>query len=104
MAQHLLDNLRSTDAVFRIGGEEFLLILPGLDAAGATSRMESLRAQLAQIGQPTRIGALPVTLSAGIALWPNHGEGLDGLLQAADVALYTAKRNGRNRVQLAATG
>ncbi len=104
VAQHLLDNLRSTDAVFRIGGEEFLLILPGLDAAAATSRMESLRAQLAQIGQPTRIGALPVTLSAGIALWPDHGEGLDGLLQAADVALYTAKRNGRNRVQLAATG
>jgi diguanylate cyclase (GGDEF)-like protein len=101
VAQHLLDNLRSTDAVFRIGGEEFLLILPGLDAAAATSRLESLRAQLALIGQPTRIGALPVTLSAGIALWPAHGEGLDGLLQAADVALYTAKRNGRNRVQLA---
>ncbi|MFI8745717.1 histidine kinase N-terminal 7TM domain-containing protein [Pseudomonas sp. NPDC077186] len=101
VAQHLLDNLRSTDAVFRIGGEEFLLILPGLDAAAATSRLESLRAQLAQIGQPTRVGTLPVTLSAGIALWPAHGDGLDGLLQAADVALYTAKRNGRNRVQLA---
>lgn len=101
VAQHLLDNLRSTDAVFRIGGEEFLLILPGLNAQSAELRIEVLRAQLATSAQPTRVGALPVTLSAGIALWPEHGEHLDSLLHAADVALYAAKRSGRNRVELA---
>ncbi|WP_395504873.1 histidine kinase N-terminal 7TM domain-containing diguanylate cyclase [Ectopseudomonas hydrolytica] len=101
VAKHLLDNLRSTDAVFRIGGEEFLLILPGLDAQAATARLEALRTQLSQVGQPTRIGTLPVTLSAGIAIWPAHGQGLDSLLQAADVALYRAKRDGRNRVEVA---
>ncbi|EJO92176.1 PAS/PAC sensor-containing diguanylate cyclase [Ectopseudomonas mendocina DLHK] len=101
VAKHLLDNLRSTDAVFRIGGEEFLLILPGLDAQAATARLEALRTQLSLVGQPTRIGTLPVTLSAGIAIWPAHGQGLDSLLQAADVALYRAKRDGRNRVELA---
>ncbi|MBA4243805.1 MAG: diguanylate cyclase [Pseudomonas sp.] len=101
VAKHLLDNLRSTDAVFRIGGEEFLLILPGLDAQAAMARLEALRTQLSQVGQPTRIGTLPVTLSAGIAIWPAHGQGLDSLLQAADVALYRAKRDGRNRVEVA---
>lgn len=80
---------------------EFLLILPGLDAQAATARLEALRTQLSQVGQPTRIGTLPVTLSAGIAIWPAHGQGLDSLLQAADVALYRAKRDGRNRVEVA---
>ncbi len=101
VAQHLEMNLRSTDAVFRIGGEEFLLILPGVDAAEATQRVESLREQLASVRLPTRAGALQVTLSAGLALWPEHGHALDELLQAADAALYEAKHAGRNRVQTA---
>ena len=87
--------------MFRIGGEEFLLILPGLNAQAAHARLELLRVQLASVDQPTRIGALPVTLSAGIAVWPVNGEQLDELLQAADVALYAAKRSGRNRIALA---
>ena len=101
VAQHLEMNLRSTDAVFRIGGEEFLLILPGVDAAEASQRVESLREQLAGVRLPTRAGALQVTLSAGLALWPEHGHALDELLQAADAALYEAKHAGRNRLALA---
>ena len=101
VAKHLEMNLRSTDAVFRIGGEEFLLILPGVDAAEASQRVESLREQLASVRLPTRAGALQVTLSAGLALWPEHGHALDELLQAADAALYEAKHAGRNRVQTA---
>lgn len=101
VAKHLEMNLRSTDAVFRIGGEEFLLILPGVDAVEAGQRVESLRDQLASLSMPTQAGALQVTLSAGVALWPQHGHGLDELLQAADVALYEAKHAGRNRSVLA---
>ncbi|MBH3340617.1 histidine kinase N-terminal 7TM domain-containing diguanylate cyclase [Pseudomonas sp. UBA7530] len=101
VAQHLLDNLRSTDAVFRIGGEEFLLILPGLNAQAAHARLESLRMQLASVDHPTRMGTMPVTLSAGIAVWPANGGQLDALLHAADIALYAAKRGGRNRIALA---
>ena len=100
VAQHLLDNLRSTDAVFRIGGEEFLLILPDAELDEAVSRVEGLRAQLAASPLPTRAGALSVTLSAGVALWPNHGHTLEELMQAADRALYQAKRDGRDRVQV----
>ncbi|MGH8353339.1 MAG: histidine kinase N-terminal 7TM domain-containing diguanylate cyclase [Pseudomonas sp.] len=98
VARHLMGNLRAADAVFRIGGEEFLLILPGADAGEARARLESLCRQLAAAALPTRDGARAVTLSAGLALWPSQGQALDELLQAADAALYEAKRSGRNRV------
>ncbi|MDA7084806.1 histidine kinase N-terminal 7TM domain-containing protein [Pseudomonas sp. SA3-5] len=102
VAQHLLDNLRASDAVFRIGGEEFLLILPGVDLAEARKRLESICLGLAASPLPTRSGERTVTLSAGLALWPEQGHALDELLHAADVALYEAKRAGRNRVQVCA--
>lgn len=98
VAQHLLDNLRSTDAVFRIGGEEFLLILPGADPDEASARLQSICSQLAAREIATRGGDQRVTLSAGLAYWPQQGQALDELLHAADAALYQAKRTGRNRV------
>ncbi|MFP6850547.1 MAG: histidine kinase N-terminal 7TM domain-containing protein [Pseudomonas sp.] len=98
VAQHLLENLRSSDAVFRIGGEEFLLILPRADACEARSRLESICCDLAAHPLPTRGGARYVTLSAGLAMWPEQGLVLDELLQVADAALYQAKHEGRNRV------
>lgn len=98
VAQHLLDNLRSTDAVFRIGGEEFLLILPGADPDEASARLQSICAQLAAREIATRGGDQRATLSAGLAYWPQQGQALDELLHAADAALYQAKRTGRNRV------
>ncbi|MFT0623175.1 histidine kinase N-terminal 7TM domain-containing protein [Ectopseudomonas guguanensis] len=98
VAQHLLGNLRSTDAVFRIGGEEFLLILPGADSCEAVERLQGICAQLAVSDIATRGGDQRVTLSAGLAHWPEQGQALDELLQVADAALYQAKRDGRNRV------
>ncbi len=98
VAQHLLGNLRSTDAVFRIGSEEFLLILPGADPREASERLQSIGTQLVAQEVATRGGDRRVTLSAGLAHWPEQGQALDELLQAADAALYQAKRDGRNRV------
>lgn len=98
VAQHLLVNLRSSDTVFRIGGEEFLLILPGADSLEAAKRLEVICLGLAQKPIETRSGVRHVTLSAGLALWPDQGQVLDELLRAADAALYQAKRGGRNRV------
>jgi diguanylate cyclase (GGDEF)-like protein len=98
VAQHLLENLRTSDAVFRIGGEEFLLILPGVDAAEARARLQTICRTLAEQPLPTRSGARYVTLSAGLALWPYQGIELDRLLQIADRELYRAKGEGRNRV------
>lgn len=98
VAQHLLVNLRSSDTVFRIGGEEFLLILPGADSLEAARRLEVICLGLAQKPIETRSGVRHVTLSAGLALWPDQGQVLDELMRAADAALYEAKRGGRNRV------
>ncbi len=102
VAQHLLDNLRTSDAVFRIGGEEFLLILPGADAVEARLRLQAICRSLAEQPLPTRGGARIITLSAGVALWPAQGADLDELLQVADLALYQAKGEGRNRVCVSA--
>ncbi|MDP3814945.1 histidine kinase N-terminal 7TM domain-containing protein [Pseudomonas sp.] len=98
VAEHLRDSLRSSDAVFRIGGEEFLLILPRADAQEARQRLDCICCSLAAHPLPTRGGARYVTLSAGLALWPEQGLVLDELLQVADAALYQAKDEGRNRV------
>lgn len=102
VAQHLLDSLRSSDAVFRIGGEEFLLILPGAGQGEALMRLQALCRALADEPLPTRSGGQHITLSAGLAVWPQQGNDLDQLLQVADLALYQAKRSGRNQVVVAA--
>jgi diguanylate cyclase (GGDEF)-like protein len=61
-------------------------------------RLENICRSLAAHPLPTRGGARYVTLSAGLALWPEQGLALDELLQVADAALYQAKDEGRNRV------
>ena len=83
----------------RLGGEEFMLILPHCDQAGARACLERLRAQVA--GSPIASGAGPVavTFSAGFAVH-HSGDGVgDNLLRRADQALYRAKAAGRNRVE-----
>lgn len=98
VARHLVQNLRQTDAAFRIGGEEFLLILPTATIEEAGTRLRDICTQLAATPIETRDGSHTVTLSAGLAHWPHHGETLDELLRVTDASLYTAKREGRNRV------
>ncbi|WP_010488576.1 histidine kinase N-terminal 7TM domain-containing diguanylate cyclase [Pseudomonas sp. S9] len=98
LADKLRRNVRSSDAAFRIGGEEFLLVLPGADLEEASKRLNIICKQLAQQPLETRGGLRQVTLSAGIACWPTQGLNLDELLDVADAALYQAKRAGRNQV------
>jgi diguanylate cyclase (GGDEF)-like protein len=98
LAAQLSNHLRCSDALFRIGGEEFVLIMPGADAAVALSRLQSICSELAGTPLTTRDGPQAVTVSVGLALWPVQGESLDQLLLAADAAMYAAKSAGRNRV------
>ena len=92
-------NLRSVDLLGRLGGEEFAVVLPESDDSAAAHTAERLRAAVEGLQFPLEDGsALKITTSVGIAILAGTGETLDNLLVRADSALYTAKRDGRNRV------
>jgi diguanylate cyclase (GGDEF)-like protein/putative nucleotidyltransferase with HDIG domain len=90
--------LRAGDSIFRVGGEEFYAVLPGVTTADAYAITERLRDAVFQ----TR-SALPhpVTVSAGIATYPVQAQSRDELLAEADAALYVSKRAGKNRSSVA---
>lgn len=93
---------RGSDMPCRYGGEEFVLIMPMVTAAEAVARLEPLRRRLAEMGIHHEGRPLqPVTASIGVAEFPTHGATGIAVLNAADAALYQAKRAGRNRICLA---
>lgn len=93
--------LRPLDLFGRVGGEEFLVFLPGSDLANAADVAERMRCRVENMQPMHDAGQVPVTLSAGVAQW-NGADGLDELVSKADAALYLAKNAGRNRVARAA--
>ena len=95
----LLERTRPGDIACRYGGEEFVVILPGASLDVARTRAEGLLT--AFLALSTEQGH-PVTLSAGVAAFPLHGETEDELLRSADEALYAAKLAGRNCVRVPA--
>jgi diguanylate cyclase (GGDEF)-like protein/putative nucleotidyltransferase with HDIG domain len=98
VAEALGQATRSGDSVFRIGGEEFCALLPGLTEEDAFAVAEGVRQRVAAI-----VSTLPnrVTISAGVASFPAHARGRDELLAVADDALYASKRGGKNRTSIA---
>jgi diguanylate cyclase (GGDEF)-like protein len=106
VAQTLKSGLRPySDVAARYGGEEFVLLLPNTDASGTYAVAERMRAAVAALHEPhVTAGHGIVTISIGTVAWvPSKLETAAQLLQAADVALYEAKHNGRNQVALAAS-
>jgi diguanylate cyclase (GGDEF)-like protein len=94
---------RGEDIVCRYGGEEFTILLPETSLARAQERAEELRAAAAEARPPGQNPPIdPVTLSIGVACYPQHGDTGAALLHAADAALYRAKAQGRDRVVMAA--
>jgi diguanylate cyclase (GGDEF)-like protein len=92
------DIIRKEDVACRWGGEEFVLILPGASLNAGLARAEEIRSRAKELQIPTGTPHRPVTLSLGVAVYPEHGSTTDELIKAADTALYRAKRGGRNRV------
>jgi diguanylate cyclase (GGDEF)-like protein len=90
---------RASDASFRIGGEEFAILMGDTDKAGATGLSETLRGAIE--GAKFLPSGEPVTVSLGIATYPDDGQDSATLIAAADRALYRAKADGRNRVAAA---
>jgi diguanylate cyclase (GGDEF)-like protein len=111
-ARRLRLGLREVDVAFRQGGEEFVVLLPETDAYGGAIVAERLGAALrdapvtidsrrnnATTGLP--VDRIPITVSIGVAVYPEHGSTAQQVLDAADDALYSAKNSGRDTFRLA---
>ncbi|MNY41714.1 putative diguanylate cyclase YdaM [compost metagenome] len=101
MANALTSCLRASDKIIRWGGEEFLLVMPGSDLAGAVATLErcrhAVRAACAQLLP------LPITISAGVGVL-QPGQDLAQAIERIDQLLYRAKEEGRDQVRVVDTG
>lgn len=96
-------NLREMDIAARYGGEEFVIVLPETDCEGACAVADRIRADIEAIGfVPNGIGPVHKSVSIGVASFPRDAHTALKLLEAADAAMYRAKRAGKNRVEAAA--
>ena len=95
VAKRLKSVMREEDTVARLGGDEFIFVMPCTDVAGAAHVAEKLLITVAQRYQIEQ-HELVITPSIGIAIYPNDGEDFESLSQCADIAMYRAKRDGRN--------
>ena len=99
-AQRMRSTVRSYDAIGRYGGEEFLLLMPGCDLEVGPERAEKMRTRLADT--PVKINGKDITVTLSLGLTAYTGEApadIEGIIRAADEAMYKAKRAGRNRVE-----
>ena len=103
MAGTLVSQLREYDVIGRFGGEEFVVLLPGADILEGCRVAERLRNRVRRLSVPADDESVSVTVSVGVALFRTHGQDLLELLASADLALYRAKKSGRDRICLPAT-
>jgi diguanylate cyclase (GGDEF)-like protein len=99
VAATLKKTLRQGDVAGRYGGEEFIILVPGIDCGLCLNIAERIRQAVARLTIPLDDSTIQVTISLGLAcLAPEHALALDALINQADQALYRAKQQGRNRV------
>jgi diguanylate cyclase (GGDEF)-like protein len=103
VASQLEKSLRKADVVCRYGGEEFVVLLPEIGSASALKVAEKLRKAIltVQFAGEEKLPEKHLTISIGVAAFPEHGESAEEMLKNADKALYRAKESGRNRVLMA---
>jgi len=100
-ARFLEDQTQPMEPVFRIGGEEFLVMFPDASLKAAGHRVNAMRAALQAAGFQRPTDTHLLTFSAGLSQWPEDGATLEAVLETADRRLYAAKAAGRNRVNAA---
>lgn len=101
IAALLSTTFRGSDSAFRYGGEEFAVIMPGIGYKDAIRRMDEFREKIKREALIYNNHPLPhITVSIGIAIAPQNGKNIDDLQRAADQALYLAKQEGKDRVEV----
>ena len=98
IARGIKAQLRSTDVLARYGGDEFVVLLPDTGTVGTRDVAERIRESIARTPLELRDTNVSITVSIGLAGYPNDGRGTDSIMQRADEAMYRAKAEGRNRV------
>lgn len=95
------NSIRSSDVLARYGGEEFVIVMPSIDLTNALKKAEGIRQHIESVrfNVDTFGRSIQITISIGVASFPEHGAEYDALVAAADSALYKAKEKGRNRVE-----
>lgn len=102
VAEAVADGRRTVDITARLGGEELAVLLPQTDAVGGREVAERLRRRIEQLVVRVPVGEVKVTASFGVAEYAARAGNPEQVVERADQALYAAKRNGRNRVEVLA--
>ncbi|MBP7215786.1 MAG: sensor domain-containing diguanylate cyclase [Candidatus Omnitrophica bacterium] len=102
VAKIITNNVRMVDVIARYGGEEFAVILPELDLQESAAIAEKIRASIEAFKFFHNDTPIQVTVSLGVATFPDHAVNKDELIKQADMALYKSKEAGRNRLTLCA--
>lgn len=101
VSQLFLGGVRRNDIACRYGGDEFILVMPDAPLESAYARADTLRRALNQQSANQEGGSEQISLSLGVAAFPQHGQTVEALIEAADKALYLAKQGGRNQIRRA---
>lgn len=101
IGEAIASNLRPSDIAARYGGDEFVVLLEQADSASAVLAAERLRRDVERTPLSVPGGVRPITISIGIACFPDHGVSVGELITQADEALYTSKKEGKNRATFA---
>ena len=100
LAQRVLSCIRSSDTLARIGGDEFILLLPNINNTQDALELGQKILQVIKDDIKTSNTVIKLSASIGIAVYPDHGETPSQLIEHSDAAMYFAKTHGRNRVHL----
>lgn len=97
-SQYILSTIREEDLAARFGGDEIMLVFPGMDQENAVKKAEEIRESFSRLAVVANQQEVSTTITVGVATYPQNGNNVDEVIRSADWALYAAKEEGRNRV------